>query len=342
MSAMTRLISAAAGFAALAGLALAAAAQESAAPAADAVSAAADARDLKPRPAEMAPLASKTLLLAVTKADGKLVAAGDRGIILTSADGEHWQQVPSPVTQTLTAVSFADPDHGWVVGHDSAILHTADGGATWQLQNFQPQDSKPLLSVLALDPQHALAVGAYGTFLETTDGGAHWNAVDAPAILADGLHLNALIRLKDGEIFLAGETGLLGVSGDGHQWTRLKLPYDGSLFGALPRGDKGAIVFGLRGNVYESDDVHSNQWRKVDTQTVQSMFGGTYLPSGQIALVGADGEILLIDESGKVSKASGPKDERSLGSGTLSGVMPWKDGLLMVGELGVNRLKIAP
>lgn len=336
MTPLKRLIPVA--LAAAGGLAFAALAQD--APAPDAAGAAADARDLKPRPAEMAPLAAKTLLLAVSKADGKLVAVGDRGIILTSADGATWKQVPSPVHAALTAVAFADPQHGWVVGHDATILHTADGGDTWTLQNFQPQDSKPLLSVLALDAQHAFATGAYGLFLETTDGGAHWSPVDAPPILEDGLHLNALIRLKDGELFLAGETGLLGVSPDGHAWTRLKLPYDGSLFGALPRGDKGALVFGLRGNAYVSNDVHTNQWQKVDTQTLQSMFGGAALPDGRIALVGADGEILLIDAAGHVSKASGPKDERSLGSGTLSGVMPWKDGLLMVGELGVNHLKV--
>jgi photosystem II stability/assembly factor-like uncharacterized protein len=317
------------------------AAEEAAAPAASAAETAkSNPKDLKPRPAEMAPLAAKTLLLGVAAAGETVIAVGDRGIILRSTDGAKWEQVASPVHATFTAVSFADADHGWVVGHDASILHTTDGGKTWTLQNFQPQDSKPLLSVLAVDAQHAYATGAYGLFLETVDGGAHWTPVDAPPILEDGLHLNALIRLKNGELFLAGETGLLGVSADGTKWTRLKLPYEGSLFGALPRGEKGALVFGLRGNVLASDDVHSNQWRKVDTQTTQSMFGGAFLAGGDIVLVGADGEILLIDASGSVRKARGPKDERSLGSGTLAGVLPSKDGLLMVGELGVSRLKL--
>jgi photosystem II stability/assembly factor-like uncharacterized protein len=321
-------------FAALAFLAVAALAQ-------DATTTAPNPKDLKPRSAEIAPLATKALLLAIASAGDKLIAVGDRGIIVTSAGGDKWEQVASPVHATLTAVSFADPRNGWAVGHDAAILHTVDGGQSWTLQNFEPTDSKPLLSVLAVDVQHAYATGAYGLFLETTDGGTHWEPLDAPPILEDGLHLNALIRLKDGELFLAGETGLLGVSSDGAKWTRLKLPYEGSLFGALPRGDKGAMVFGLRGNVFVSDDVYTNQWRKVATQTTQSMFGGAYLANGAVAMVGADGEILLIDAAGTVKKARGPKDERSLGSGTLSGVLPTKDGLLMVGEVGVSTLKLA-
>jgi photosystem II stability/assembly factor-like uncharacterized protein len=299
-----------------------------------------NAKDLKPRPAEIAPLAAKNLLLAITQAGERLVAVGDRGTILLSGDGAKWDQVASPVHATLTAVSFADPQNGWAVGHDASILHTTDGGARWTLQHFKPEDNKPLLGVLALDAQRAYAVGAYGLFLETADAGEHWSPVDAPAILEEGLHLNTLIRLGDGALFMAGETGLLGVSAGAAGWKRLNLPYEGSLFGALPRGDKGVMVFGLRGNVLVSDDVHTNQWRKVDTQTTQSMFGGVYLADGTTALVGADGEILLIDPAGAVRKARGPKDERSLGSGTLSGVWPWQDGLLMVGEVGVSRLKL--
>lgn len=303
---------------------------------------AASAKDLRPRPAEMAPLASKNLLLAIAKAGERYVAVGDRGVILVSADGERWEQVASPVHATLTAVSFADERHGWAVGHDAAILYTADGGSSWTLQHFAPEEAKPLLGVLALDAQRAYAVGAYGLFLETADGGAQWAPLDAPEILEEGLHLNALVRLGNGELFMVGETGLLGVSADGAQWKRLTVPYEGSLFGALPRGDKGAIVFGLRGNVLVSDDVRSNQWTPVDTQTVQSMFGGARLQDGTTVLVGADGEILMIGADGAVRRARGPQDERSLGSGTLSGVLQRNGGVLVVGELGVNRIALAP
>ena len=302
---------------------------------------AAQARDLQPRPAEMARHAARSLLLAITHANGRLVAVGDRGVILVSDDGANWAQVAAPVHATLTAVSFADAQHGWAVGHDAAILHTADGGKTWQLQHFAPAESKPLLSVLALDAQRAYATGAYGLFLGTTDGGKTWAPVDATALVEEGLHLNALIRLENGELFLAGETGMVAASRDGAEWTRLKIPYEGSLFGALPRGDKGAIVFGLRGNVYWSDDVRSSRWTKVDTQTVQSMFGGALLPSGEAALVGADGEILLVDAAGAIRKARGPKDEHSLGSGTLSGVLARGNALLVVGESGVSQLPLA-
>ena len=293
-----------------------------------------NAKDLQPRPAEMAPLAAKSLLLALARADGRLVAVGDRGAIVTSGDGKAWEQVPSPVHAALTAVAFADAQHGWAAGHDVAILHTADGGKTWQLQNFQPDLAKPVLSLLALDAQRVFAVGAYGLFLSTADGGKTWTQLDAPALLEDGLHLNSIIRLGNGELFVAGETGLVAVSADGAAWKRLKLPYEGSLFGALPRGNKGALVFGLRGNVLWTDDVRGGKWTHLETGTVQSMFAGSMLPGGEAALVGADGEILLVTPKGAVRKMRG-HDERQLGSGTLAGVLVQDGNLLAVGENGV-------
>src|SRR5260370_541538 len=34
-----------------------------------------------------------------------------------------------------TGVSFPDSMHGWIVGLGGKVLHTADGGVTWQGQN---------------------------------------------------------------------------------------------------------------------------------------------------------------------------------------------------------------
>lgn len=334
--------------------------------------------NVKPRAAEFAKYAAETLLLGITRVDGKLVAVGDRGNILHSSDGEQWTQVNAPVNVTLTAVAFADDKNGWVVGHDAVILHTKDSGKIWQLQNFRPDLNKPLFGVLALDAQHAFALGAYGLFLETRDGGVNWNEVPAPTILDDGLHLNALIKLGNGELFIVGETGLIGIYGidpetlkpkpkpktvpaqrasalgaaasaviaappvpAGPSWQRLTLPYEGSLFGALPRGEKGALVFGLRGNVYVSDDARGGVWTKIETGTTQSMFGGVVLPDGQIALVGADGAAIIINHAGAVRSTRTAGDDQVFGSGTLSGVLPWKDGLLVVGELGVDKVKIS-
>lgn len=294
---------------------------------------------IKPTAAMMASHAENGTLLGVVNTGQRLLAVGGNGDILISQDGKRWTQVPTPVDVTLTAVAFADDRQGWAVGHDAVILHTADGGLSWRVQNFQPDLNAPLFAVLVLDQHRALAVGAFGTLKATEDGGANWTDVDAPAIVKDKLHLNAITRLANGDIFIAGEHGLSAVSSDGRDWRRLSPPYEGSFFGALPWGSRGAIAYGLRGNIYVSDDVRSDHWQKVDAHTTSSFFGGLVLPQGDVALVGGDGEIVAIDTSG-VARRIFDNTAKTGQSTTYAAGITYQNSLIVVGEAGVARVTL--
>jgi photosystem II stability/assembly factor-like uncharacterized protein len=79
--------------------------------------------------------AAGSAMLAVARTGKRLVAAGERGIVLLSDDGGNsWHQAQVPVSTTLTALQFVDPRNGWAVGHLGVVLQTTDAGATWTLQ----------------------------------------------------------------------------------------------------------------------------------------------------------------------------------------------------------------
>jgi photosystem II stability/assembly factor-like uncharacterized protein len=290
---------------------------------------------VKSLPSELFPLTPQGLLLDIVNNGERLVAVGDRGAVVVSADGREWTQVQTPTRAALTAVDFADAQNGWAVGHDAVILRTRDGGRTWMLQNFEPELEKPFLDVLFLDADRGFAIGAYGMIYTTTDGGDSWDELDSP-IREDEWHFNAMTRLRDGSLFIAGESGTLAHSTDeGETWALVESPYDSSLFGALPYGDKGVVIFGLRGNVFITTDVAGGEWKEVDTGTVASMFGGTTLADGRSVLVGLNGTVMV--------SADG-MDEVTLlkaGAGTpLSGAVGFGDVLLAVGESGVQRVAL--
>lgn len=294
----------------------------------------------QPEPSEASSRAVHGLLLDVSYTGERLVAVGERGNIVASKDGQRWAQVDVPSRSALTAVSFADAKNGWAVGHDSSILHTADGGRSWQIQKFDPATHQPLLDVLFTDAFHGYAVGAFGMFFVTRDGGATWTELDAPVIREDGLHLHSLTRLNDGGLLLAGERGLLAVSADGVAWERLATPYEGTWFGAAPRGDKGAVVFGLRGNAFITDDVRAGSWQKLELGSTRTVFGGTSLPDGSAVLTGADGLLQVLRPDGRVESVAVSTSISGRSGGTLSSAVAWPGGLMTVGELGIQSYRI--
>lgn len=289
-----------------------------------------------PEPAEKSPKAARGLLLDVASTGERLVAVGERGNILVSRDGRRWAQVEAPIRATLTAVTFVSPTHGWAVGHDVTILHTSDGGRNWVLQHQDVARQQPLLDVLFLDELRGFAAGAFGMLFGTTDGGQTWDEVDAPVLKEDNFHLHSLTRLRNGSLLIAGESGLLAGSVDGVQWTKHASPYEGTFFGAVPRGEAGVIVFGLRGNTFAADDISTPQWRKLEVQSTRTLFAGSALDDGATVLVGADGAVVLVRSDDLVEDKSMKARAAERVGGTLSATVPWQGRLVTVGELGIQ------
>jgi len=105
---------------------------------------------------------------------------GIDGTILRTVDGGlNWQAQDSGTRSDLVGVYFTDSNTGTVVGGDFTsivILHTTDGGATWNEQLREEVAQIYLRSVSFADAQNGFAVGDFGTIRHTSDGGATWTA----------------------------------------------------------------------------------------------------------------------------------------------------------------------
>jgi len=327
--------------------------------------------DVLQRPAMHSARAGNRVLLAVTRADKRLVAVGERGIVMLSDNnGNAWRQAKVPVSVSLTRVWFAGARKGWAVGHGGVVLHSADGGETWtkQLDGLQAATlvrdairakvgesgeaahtqvaeaerlvaegpDKPFLDVHFSDENHGLIVGAYGLAFVTEDGGKHWqpwlNRIPNPK----GKHLYK-IHVTGNDIYIAGEQGALFHSSDaGNIFTEVTTPYAGTYFGVLT-GTKGELlVYGLRGNAYWSGDAGQN-WQKVDSGGAGTLTAGMRL---------SDGSLLLVDEAGRLLKSSdGGRRFQRLQEGQptlISGVAEADDGSLhLAGVRGITRVSLS-
>lgn len=321
------------------------------------------------QPAEVLPRATRSLLLDLTQTTAGLFAVGERGHVLSSGDGKTWKQVEAPTRATLTTLASAEGQL-WAAGHDGVILHSTDGGQTWQRQRVAPwsaddQDPThgvPIMDMLFVDANNGFAVGAYSLFLETHDAGVTWtprrlNAPQAAPRAADAgandqswtfdsaqlqlgeeadPHFNAIVRTGSGGLLIAGERGAIYRSRDnGANWERIKLPYDGSMFGALGWEGEHVMVFGLRGNVYESNDL-GGSWRKVETGVNANLMGGQALADGGAVLVGANGRV-LVRKDGAAPFQAATFTNAAGETPTLAAVLAEADGRYVVaGDTGVD------
>lgn len=99
------------------------------------------------------------------------------GVVWRSVDdGVTWTALDDPLFEVggFSQVYAAASGEAWVAGEGGRILHTTDGGATWQQQATGVGAS--LVGLAFSDSEHGWAVSAAmpGVVLKTIDGGAHW------------------------------------------------------------------------------------------------------------------------------------------------------------------------
>lgn len=114
---------------------------------------------------------------------------GELGIILkTTNSGATWDTVmpqfferktveeefenPRPA---LFAIAATDTNHVWLAGIDGTIIHTADGGATWQQLAVPIKEG---IYSLCIRDGKGWAVGDKGTYLTSSDSGMTWQLVE--------------------------------------------------------------------------------------------------------------------------------------------------------------------
>ncbi len=262
-----------------------------------------------------APLVTESLLLDISHGSQTIIV-GERGHILKATNNspeiDDFKQIIAPTRTTLTAV-YNLGQNVWAVGHDATIIRSTDSGNSWELVQTFPELDRPLLDVYFFDENEGIAIGAYGLFYRTLDGGMNWQQESHPSVLSEddkeyldsikddeafyleelsfiSPHFNQL-NFANGQLYLAGEAGLVAVSSDrGNNWERLDIDYFGSFFAINVLPSNEVMVAGLRGNMF----VQSNDdWRKINTCVTTSL-NSIEIDGSNAHLFGNNGVILKV------------------------------------------------
>lgn len=183
-------------------------------------------------------------------------AVGHDGVVLHSADaGEHWTRQldgrvigqrmldfytanPQADNETLLEQArrmkeegadkpfldlwFRDAQEGFVIGAFNLILHTTDGGRSWEPWNHRIDNPQSLhLTAIAAEGERVFIVGEQGLLLRLDPAGQRFAALTSPyagsffgviaepgLVLAYGLRGHAVRSLDDGDHWSDVDTGL--------------------------------------------------------------------------------------------------------------------------------------
>lgn len=269
------------------------------------------------------PLAARAGLLASAQAGARIVAVGERGVVMLSDDqGRTFRQARQvPVDLTLTSLSFADDRRGWAVGHWGVVLATEDGGETWSLQRRDVQVDRPLFAVHFFDTRQGVAVGLWSLVLVTDDGGASWRTVTLPppeeGKKAD-LNLLGLFADERGRLHVAAERGMVLRTDDrGATWAYASTGYKGSLWTGLALPGGVLLAAGLRGSMYRSVDG-GRSWARIEIAP-KSSITAMAVHDGVVQAVGLDGLVLRSRDQGATFVVDVRADRAALTSLVMTG-----------------------
>ncbi|MFZ6845036.1 WD40/YVTN/BNR-like repeat-containing protein [Undibacterium sp. RuTC16W] len=278
---------------------------------------------LQIKPARIAAAAQTAMILASATAGERLVAVGERGVIMLSDDaGQSFRQAKSvPISATLTSVHFIDAKNGWVAGHWGAILKTADAGETWQLQRSDVKVDQPIFSIYFQDGQTGWAVGLWSLILKTTDGGISWHSVALPLPSGESKadrNLYSIFPDNQGGLAITAERGAILRSADkGESWIYTDTAYRGSLWAGKVLRDGTWLVGGLRGTILRSTD-HGKTWQSSQTGSKSSITGILQEGTGIITAYGLDGVLLTSKDGGATFSTTQRKDQASITTAIIS------------------------
>ncbi|MCI0916275.1 BNR domain-containing protein [Pseudomonas stutzeri] len=324
-------------------------------------------------PAMQVPNAKRAVFSDIARAGERLVAVGERGLILLSDDnGQHWQQASVPVSVGLTAVEFVDAEQGWAVGHAGVVLASSDGGANWavqldgsraaQLELSSAQAAlngasdadaaearvgaaqrlvedgadKPFLNLHFTDAHNGLVIGAYGMAFQTRDGGRSWQSRMGQIDNPMGLHLYAVAQ-QGQDWYLAGEQGFLARSADaGAHFQQLESPYEGTFFTLSVRADGSLLLGGLKGHAFVLRDAGSRVEPLAVTMPV-SFSDSASLSDGRTLLANQAGALFSVAADGTRLQLFSPPAGKPLAALTQAA-----DGsLVAAGFTGLSRLSLS-
>jgi photosystem II stability/assembly factor-like uncharacterized protein len=276
----------------------------------------------------------KGLMLSRAKAVDRLLAAGERGIVVYSDDkGQTWKQAKVPVSITITAIYFSSEKNGWAVGHDGVILATKDAGTTW-VKQFDGNDANKLIQNEFSSKlnekknqlnQKNLSAQVKDQLLSEIDSlTLGIEDIKAGSEFGPSRPLFGVWFKNNLEGVVVGSFGqIFGTTNGGQSWfymgSSIKNPDNFHFNGISLLADGRLAITSEQGKIWLSKD-QGVSWNLIDTSYEGYIYGVISIPkTSKLIAYGFAGNLFQADADGKSWKALPKLTNKSLISAAVSG-----------------------
>lgn len=214
--------------------------------------------------------------------DNGYVLAGSR-IYLSRDGGETWRESKlinagelKGLTPDFLSVRFTGKRKGWIVGSvsnrrdevvDSLVLHTTDGGETWQ--RVKVPAKVELYHLDFTSDERGWLVGDKGTILYTEDEGVTWAKQTSGTSVS--LYNVDFRDSKDGAA-VGGEGVILRTEDGGATWRRVVTNVTRTLLRVSFADSKNGWAVGAGGTILRIEDK-GKTWLKQESGSPDSLYG---------------------------------------------------------------------
>jgi len=262
--------------------------------------------------------ASIALVLSVVLSFGLILGLAPNSI---AAEQAVWQKVELPTKANLLDIGFTEtnPNHGWLIGTESTLLETNDGGKTWATRQLGLGEGNYRFVSINFNGNEGWIAGKPSLLLHTEDGGQSWTRIGLSSKLPGEPTLVNALGSHSAE--LATDVGAIYRTQDnGQNWKALVTQAVGAVRNLYRDRDGRYIAVSAKGNFYSTWSPGDAAWLQHNRNSSRRVQNMGYTPDGRTWMLNRGGR-LQFSEVGTVDaweKPQNPKSAKGIGLLDLS------------------------
>ncbi|WP_310490190.1 photosynthesis system II assembly factor Ycf48 [Chamaesiphon sp. VAR_69_metabat_338] len=206
-----------------------------------------------------------------------------------------WKSIQLPTESNIQDLTFTgNPQHGWVVGSEAAILETNDGGKTWENRKLELDSDKYRFTSISFAGDEGWIVGEPAILLHTRDTGKTWERL-ALSDKLPGIPATITALSKDSAEMTTDIGAIYATKDAGKNWKALVSGAVG-VFRTISRSPEGKyIAVSAKGNFYSIWSPGQDSWEPHNRNSSRRVSNMGFANDGRLWMLARGGQLQFSD-----------------------------------------------